>query len=185
MKNLIRAATIFVLAAFSASLAFAEDPSDAWVKGLWLKAVGLPDGAGPEDMSQDDNEPYFIYSFGESGDGPAVTIAVGRYPQNELAEKILKLDKKALAEFDGAENFLETAKDLKFTEAPAKISDKLTYPCQMAAYTNADMGLSHTVLFIQTDPYLFSVSVNRLTKDKKYGEADVEKWLMDLELVEQ
>jgi hypothetical protein len=166
--------------------AFAKDAPDAWVKGLWLKATGLPAGAHLEDMSTENvEEPYFIYSVGKGGDGPAITIAVGRYPQNTLAEKLANLDKKALAEFVGSEDFkANPPKDLKFTEAP-KLSAKLTYPCQIATYTNSRMGLNHAILFIQTDEYMFSVSVNRSTKDKKYGEADVEKWLMNLKMVEQ
>ena len=176
---------MFVLAVFFASPAVAADLPDAWVKGLWLKATGLPKGAQLEDMSQgEENEPHFIYSFGKSDDGPAVTLVVGRYPQNELAEKLAKLDKKALAAFDGAEAFARTTKNLKFTEAP-KFSEKFTYPCQMATYTNAEMGLSHTILFIQTDMFMFAVGVNRFSKNKKYSETDAEKWLMKLRMVEQ
>lgn len=178
------AMAIFVTAAVFASSAFAEEAPDAWVKGLWLKLTGLPGEAGLEDMSQEDTEPYFIYSFGQGDDGPAVTIAVGRYPQNALAEKLLNLDQKALAEFDGAESFSKTTKDLKFIEAP-QFSEKFTYPCQMATYTDSEMGLSHTILFIQTAPYMFSVNVTRAAADKDYGEADVEKWLMSLKMVEQ
>jgi len=40
---------MLVLAAFFASLAFAADVPDAWVKGLWLKATGLPKGTHLED----------------------------------------------------------------------------------------------------------------------------------------
>ena len=184
MKRLCSALALLVLAALFASSVFAAGAPDAWVKGLWLKAAVLPKGTHLEDMTQEESEPHFIYSFGGGGDGPAVTIALGRSPQNTLAERLAKLDKKALAEFDGAKSFAKTTKNLKFTEAP-KFSEKFTYPCQMATYTNAEMGLSHAVLFIQTDAFMFYVQVNRYTKDKKYSEVDVEKWLMNLKMAEQ
>ena len=175
---------VFVFASLWVSPALAEDAPDAKVEGLWLKAGGLPEAADLEDMTQGDDEPYFIYSFGEGPDGPAVTLSIGRYPQNELAEKIFKLDKKALAEFDGAEDFTETAKDLVFIEAPA-FSEKFTYPCQMATYTDSEQNLRHMILFIQTDPYMFAVNAVRSTKDMKYSDADAEQWLMNLKMVEQ
>lgn len=185
MKLPIRAiAALFVLAAFCVP-ALAEDAPDAGVKGLWIKATTLPKGAALEDMTQEDDEPYFIYSFGEGPDGPAVTMPVGRYPQNdERQEKFLKLDTKALADFVGSENFDATAKELTFTEAPV-FSEKFTYPCQIAAYTDPEMSLRFTYLFIQTDPYMFSANVVRDVRDKTYGDADAEKWLMGLEMVEQ
>ena len=178
-------AAMAVMAMFLAAPALAAKAPDAGVKGLWLKATGLPKGAALEDMTQDDGNPYFIYSFGKGPDGPAVTMPIGRYPQNDLAERISKLDKKALAEFDGAESFTKTAKDLKFTEAPSKISEKFSYPCQMATYVDSEMDLAHTILFIQTDGYMFSVHVVREAKSKQYSDADVEKWLMGVEMVEQ
>ena len=184
MKRLCATLTMLVLAAFFASSAFAADAPDAWVKGLWLKATGLPKGSDLEDMTQEKDEPHFIYSIGMGADGPAVTIAIGRVPQNTLAGRLSKLDRKALAEFDGAESFAKTTKNLKFTEA-SKFSEKFTYPCQMATYTNAEMGLSNTILFIQTDDFMFYAQVNRVAKDKKYSEADAAKWLMQLNMVEQ
>jgi len=47
------------------------------------------------------------------------------------------------------------------------------------------MGLSNTILFIQTDDFMFYAQVNRVTKDKQYSEADTAKWLMQLNMVEQ
>ena len=184
MQRLCSTLTMLVLAAFFASSAFAADAPDAWVKGLWLKATGLPKGSEFEDMTQEKDEPHFIYSIGMGADGPAVTIAIGRVPQNTLAERLSKLDRKALAEFDGAESFAKTTKNLKFAEAP-KFSEKYTYPCQMATYTNSEMGLSNTILFIKTDAFMFYAQVNRVTKDKQYSEADAVKWLMQLNMVEQ
>lgn len=191
MKRLLcLTAALVLLAAFSVPQALAqaapdEQAADAEVKGLWLKATGLPKGAHLEDMTQEDDEPYFIYSFGEGPDGPAVTIPVGRYPQNdERAEKFLALDPKGLADFVGSENFTETAKDLQFTDAP-KFSEKFTYPCQTATYTDSDMGLRFMYLFIQTDGYMFSALVCRNVDDSQYSDADAEKWLMGLEFVEQ
>ena len=184
MKRLCSTLTMFVLAAFFAFSTFAADAPDAWVKGLWLKATGLPKASELEDMTQEKDEPHFIYSFAQGADGPAVTIALGRVPQNKLAENIAQLDKKALAEFAMSESAAKSVKDLKFTKAP-KFSKKYTYPCQMATYTDSEMGLSNTILFIQTDNFMFYAQVNRVTKDKQYSEADAAKWLMQLNMVEQ
>lgn len=174
-----------VLAVLCVSPALAEKTPDAGVKGLWLKAMNLPKEAYLEDMTQDEGEPYFIYSFGDGPDGPLVTMPVGRYPQNaQRREQFLKLDKKALAEFVGSDNFAETAKDLTFTAAP-KFSEKFSYPCQMATYTDSEMGLRFIYLFIQTDQYMFSVNVVRDMSNKDYSDADAEKWLTGLKMVEQ
>jgi hypothetical protein len=56
----------------------------------------------------------------------------------------------------------------------------------MATYTNAEMNLSRTILFIQTDEHMFVVQVNKDTvRGKKYTSADIEKWLLNLKMVEQ
>ena len=184
MKSLCRALFLSIFVAFFISPALAKDAPDSGIKGLWIKATGLPKGATLEDVTDDENDPpRFIYSFGQGADGPAVTIAVTRYPQNALAKRIAKLDKKALAESVGSAVFFQTAKNLKFADAPA-FSQKFKYPCQMASYTDADVGFDETTLFIQTDTFMFSVEVIRDAKGK-YSEADAEKWLMNLEMVKQ
>jgi hypothetical protein len=160
---------------------------------LWIKATGLPAGVFLEDMTQVNEEPYFIYSFGQAPDGPAVTLCVERSAQNEEAEKILNLDKKAFAAAHMSEVEAAEVKDLQFTAAPDKISAYFTYPCQMATYTNQDMKIGITILFIQTDEHMFTVTVTQLLRDDKhgyipdkvYGAADIEKWFLNLEMVEQ
>ena len=90
MKRLFCMAAMAALFVFSASAAFAAEPAaDADVKGLWLKVTKLPSTVSLEDMSQEEDEPYFIYSFeGNDGDGP--TIAVGRTAQDDNQEKFVK-----------------------------------------------------------------------------------------------
>ncbi len=179
-------AAIIVLGALFVPPALAKNAPDARVKGLWLKATGLPKGAGIiDDGTRKDDEPCVIYGFGKGPDGPAVTMKVGRHRQKEKREeKFLVLDKKALAAFVGPGDFARTAKNLTFADAP-RFGEKFTYPCQMATYTDSKTGLRHTWLFIQTDGHMFSVNVARGVKDKKYSDADVETWLMNLEMVEQ
>ena len=184
MKRILCTLAMFTLAAVFASSALAAKAPDADVKGLWVKATNLPAGAFLENMTQDDEEPYFIYSFGKSDDGPEVTICVGRSPQNEQAGKILALDNKTLVELSMSEAQAERVKDLKFVAA-SKLGDKFTYPCQIATYSDQEMGMSHTILFIQTDEHMFTVAVNKPTKSTKYTEGDIEKWLMQLEMVWQ
>jgi hypothetical protein len=77
---------------------------DAWVKGLWIKATGLPKGTEMEDMTEKKSEPYFVHGF-DWGDGPAVSVCIGRYPQNTIAAKIAKLDTKTLAKLVGSQDF--------------------------------------------------------------------------------
>ncbi|MCL2123175.1 MAG: hypothetical protein FWH34_03700 [Desulfovibrionaceae bacterium] len=180
MKKLLMTLCLFLCFAVPAQAA----APDAWVKGLWIKATGLPKGTEMEDMTEKKSEPYFLCTIGETPDGPAVSISIGRYPQNALATRLAKLDKKALAQLDGSQNFFKTAKNLKFTEVP-KFSGKFSYPCQMASYTRPDTWESNTILFIQTDQYMFVVGVFKDTRDKKYTAADIEKWLMNLKMVEQ
>jgi hypothetical protein len=184
MKRLLCLAAMVTLVAFFSSAVFAADPAaDADVKGLWIKATNLPSTVFLEDMTQDADTPYFIYSFeGNDGDGP--TIAVERAAQGESQQKILALDKKFFIETFMSQSEAETVKDLKFEEAEA-LSAKFSYPCQIATFTNEEMNEGATYLFIQTDPYLFTVHVTRILNNKKYGEADVETWLNGFELVEQ
>jgi hypothetical protein len=67
-------------------------------------------------MTQDDDTPYFIYSFkGNGGDGP--TIAVERAAHGESQQKILALDKKFFIETYMSESEAKTVKDLKFEQA--------------------------------------------------------------------
>ena len=175
-------AAMVTLVVFSALTALAAD-ADAEVKGLWIKATKLPSSVFLEDMTQDAEEPYFIYSFeGNGGDGP--TIAVGRVAQDEEYQKILALDKKFFVESYMSESEAETVKDLKFEQAE-ELSAKFSYPCQIATFTNKEMNESSVYLFIQTDPYMFTVNVTRNVNNKKYGAADVETWLNSLEMVEQ
>jgi hypothetical protein len=175
-------ASMVILVVFSASAAFAAD-ADAGVKGLWIKATKLPSTVFLEDMTQDDDTPYFVYSFkGNDGDGP--TIAVERAAQGESQQKILALDKKFFIETYMSESEAKTVKDLKFEQAE-KLSAKFSYPCQIATFTHKEMNESATYLFIQTDPYLFTVNVTRNLSNKKYGAANVETWLNNLELIEQ
>ena len=182
MKRLLYMATLVTLVVFSAAAAFAAD-ADAGVKGLWVKTTKLPPKVFLEDMTQDDNAPYFIYSFeGNGGDGP--TIAVERVVQDESYQKILGLDKKFFIESYMSESEAETVKDLKFEQAE-KLSTKFTYPCQIATFTHKEMNESRTYLFIQTDPYMFTVNVTRNLNNKKYSAADVATWLNNLEMVEQ
>jgi hypothetical protein len=47
------------------------------------------------------------------------------------------------------------------------------------------MGLRFMHLFIQTDRYMFFATVVRDVKNKNYSDADAEKWLLGLEMVEQ
>jgi len=184
MGKLLSLVMALALAAWGAAPAWAEDRPDAGVKGLWIKATNLPAEAGLEDFTQEDDEPYFIYSFGNGDDGPDVTIPVGRQAQSEMAERLAKLDKEALKENIGNETFFESIKDLTFVQSP-ELSEKFTYPCQLASYLDSDMGFYSTYLFIQTDAYLFTVNVNRSIKAKKYSDTDVMSWLMNMELVEQ
>ena len=184
MKRVLCTLAMFTLTAIFASSALADKVPDAGVKGLWLKATNLPAKAFLEDMTQDDKEPYFIYSFGASGDGPEVTISVSRLPQDEQAEKIFALDQRTLVALCMSEAEAEAVTDLKFV-ATSKFGEKFTYPCQMATYSSPEMETSHTVLFIQTDEHMFTVTVNRPTKSAKYTESDVEKWLMHFEMVWQ
>ena len=184
MKRLLCTLSLFVLTVLIASSALAAKAPDAGVKGLWIKATNLPAGTHLEDMTQDEREPYFIYSFGSTGDGPEVTICAGRYPQDEQAAKIYALDKKTLMELCMSEADAQSVKDLEFVEA-VELSNKFTYPSQVARYSSLEMETSYTVLFIQTDDHMFTITVNRPTKSKKYTEADVEKWLMQLEMVWQ
>ena len=182
MKRLLCMAAMVTLVVFSASAAFAA-AADAGVKGLWIKATKLPPKVSLEDMTQDADEPYFVYSFeGNGGDGP--TLCVGRAAQNEDNQKILALDKKFFIEMFMSESEAKTVKDLKFEQAE-KLSAKFTYPCQIATFTHKEMNESQVYLFIQTDPYMFTVNVTRNLNNKKYGAADVETWLNNLELVEQ
>ena len=184
MKRMLCILSLFVLTTLVASSALAAKAPDAGVKGLWIKATNLPAGTTLEDMTQDDTEPYFIYSFGNTGDGPEVTICVGRYAQNEQAMKIYALDTNTLMELCMSEAEAQSVKDLKFVAA-AELGNKFTYPCQLATYSSQEMETSYTVLFIQTDKHMFTITVNRPTKSKKYTEADVEKWLTQLEMVWQ
>ena len=182
MKRLLCMVSMVTLVIFSASAALAAD-ADAGVKGLWVKATKLPPKVFLEDMTQDDNAPYFIYSFeGNSGDGP--TIAIERVAQDESYQKILKLDTKFFIESYMSEAEAKTVKDLKFEKAE-KLSAKFTYPCQIATFTHKEMNERSVYLFIQTDPYMFTVNVTRNLNNKKYGAADVETWLNNLEMVEQ
>jgi hypothetical protein len=175
-------AAMVTLVVFSASAAFAAD-ADTGVKGLWIKATKLPATVFLEDMTQDDDTPYFVYSFeGNDGDGP--TISVERAAQGEGQQKIVALDKKYFTETFMSQSEAETVKDLKFEQAE-KLSAKFSYPCQIATFTHKEMNESTTYLFIQTDPYLFTVHVTRNLSNNKYGAADVETWLNNLELVEQ
>ncbi len=162
MKKAILYISLFCI--FAAPFCFANaanagDAPDAWVKGLWIQANGLPEDAVVEDYSDgDDEKPWFVYSWGKGGDGTAVTLVVGRFSAPADAEKKLRdLDKSVLREFIGSEDFWESpdAKKLTFTEAPKKIGASFSYPCQVVRYAERDMGLSHMVLFIETDPVSF------------------------------
>ena len=192
MRRVILYISLFCV--FSAAFCFgnaanAGDAPDAWVKGLWIQAKGLPKDAVIEDYSDgDDEKPWFVYSWGKGSDGPAVTLGVGRFPVSaDIEEKLLDLDKKVLREFIGSEAFWESpdAKKLTFTEAPEKISASLTYPCQIVRYSESDMGLSHMVLFLETDPFLFMAEVTWETANKNFKKNDGEKILENLALVEQ
>mgnify|MGYP000881339016 CR=1 FL=1 len=167
----------------------AGDAPDAWVKGLWIQAAGLPEDASMEDYSDgDDEKPWFVYSWGKGGDGPAATLGVGRFSaSSDVAKKLRKLDKSVLREFIGSEAFWESpdAKKVTFTEAPKEIGAKFSYPCQVVRYVESDTGLSHVVLFIMTDPFLFMAEVNWETANKKFKKGDAEKILANLAFVEQ
>ncbi len=181
---------VFAAAAFCfGTAANADDSPDGWVKGLWIQAAGLPKDAVIEDFSDgDDEKPWFVYGWGKGSDGPAVTLGVGRFPSSaDIGEKLLNLDKKVLREFIGSEAFWESpdAKKLTFTQAPEKISAGLSYPCQIVRYAESDMGLSHMVLFIETDPFLFMAEITWETENKKFKKSDGEKILANLALVEQ
>jgi hypothetical protein len=180
---------VFAAAFCFGNAANAGDSPDGWVKGLWIQAAGLPKDAVLEDYSDgDDEKPWFVYSWGKGSDGPAVTLGVGRFPPSAgIGEKLLNLDKKVLREFIGSEAFWESpdAKKLTFTEAPEKISAGLTYPCQVVRYSESDMGLSHMVLFMETDPFLFMAEITWETADKNFKKSDGEKILANLSLVER
>jgi len=177
------AVVLFMVTCFPA-FALAEGAPDAWVKGQWIKIAGLPAEANLEDMSQSEEEPYFLGTFGGGNDNPHVVVAVGRSPRSELAENLARLDKGALAEFVGEEDFLDQVKDLKFIPAPF-FAGKIAYPCQMATYTDPDLGRDNAILFIQTDGYLFHVLVHWSSQAKKYGRADIDRWLASITIVEQ
>jgi hypothetical protein len=148
----------------------------------------LPEDVSLEDYSDgDDEKPWFVYSFGESEDGPAVTVGVGRsLNDGETDMKLLKLDKNILREFIGSEVFWKSpdAKKLTFKEAP-EFSEKYTYPCQIVKYANSEMGLSHEDLFMETDEFIFRAAVTWETKNKNFTASDAERILMSLESVEQ
>jgi hypothetical protein len=182
MKRLLSVAVMVTLFLFSVTSAFAAD-ADANVKGLWIKATKLPSTVTLEDMTQDADTPHFVYSFG-GNDGDEPTIAVDRAAQGAGQQKLLALDKKFFTETYMSESEAKTVKDLKF-EKSEKLSEKFSYPCQIATFTHKEMNESATYLFIQTDPYLFTINVTRNLNNKKYSEADVEAWLNNLELVEQ
>lgn len=192
MKKVILYISLFCV--FGAPFCFANaasagDAPDTWVKGLWIQANGLPEDASIEDYSDgDDEKPWFVYSWGEGGDGPAVTLAVGRFSASVDAEKKLQnLDKSVLREFIGSEDFWESsdAKKMTFTKAPEIISASFSYPCQVVRYAESDMGLSHMVLFIETDPFLFMAEVTWETTNRTFKKSDAEKILVNLALVEQ
>ncbi len=192
MRRVILYISLFCV--FSAAFCFgnaanADDAPDGWVKGLWIQAAGLPKDAVLEDYSDgDDEKPWFVYSWGKGSDGPAVTLGVGRFPASAgTEEKLLDLDKNVLREFIGSEAFWESpdAKKLTFTEAPEKISASFTYPCQIVRYSESDMGLTHMVLFLETDPFLFMAEVTWETANKNFKKNDGEKILAALVLVEQ
>lgn len=163
--------------------------ADSWVAGLWIRAAGLPDDAVLEDYSDgDDGNPWFVYSWGDGGDGPAMTLAVGRFSAGEdTKEKLIKLDKGALREFIGSEDFWKgpDSKKLTFAEAPEKISANLTYPCQVVRYSESEIGLSHAALFIETEPFLFMAEITWEAKNKSFKKGDWEEIFSNLELVEQ
>ena len=193
MKKVMLYISLFCVFAAAAccfgTAANADDSPDGWVKGLWIQAAGLPKDAVLEDYSDgDDEKPWFVYSWGKGSDGPAVTLGVGRFPASAgTEEKLLDLDKNVLREFIGSEAFWEgpDAKKLTFTEAPEKISAALSYPCQILQYAESDMKLSHTVLFIETDSFLFMAEVTWETANKKFKKSDAEKILGGLVFVEQ
>jgi len=192
MKKVVLYISLFCI--FAAAFCFvnaanAGDAPDAWVKGLWIQANGLPEDASIEDYSDgDDEKPWFVHSWGEGGDGPAVTLAVGRFSASAGVEKKLRnLDKSVLRELIGSEDFWESpdAKKLTFTKAPGIIGASFSYPCQVVRYAESDMGLSHLVLFIETDPFLFMAEVTWETTNKHFKKADAEKVLASLSFVEQ
>ncbi len=192
MKKIVQYISLFCVVAaafFFANAANAGDAPDAWVKGLWIQANGLPQDASIEDYSDgDDEKPWFVYGWGQGGDGPAATLSVGRFSaSSDVEKKLRKLDKSVLREFIGSEDFWESpdAKKLTFTEAPKVIGAKFSYPCRLVRYAESDMGLSHVVLFIETDPYLFMAEITWETANKSFKKGDAEKILASLAFVEQ
>ncbi len=65
MKKIAQYISLFCVVAaafFFANAANAGDAPDAWVKGLWIQANGLPQDASIEDFSDgDDEKPWFVY----------------------------------------------------------------------------------------------------------------------------
>ncbi|NLL37551.1 MAG: hypothetical protein GX256_08550 [Fretibacterium sp.] len=181
---------VFIATAFCfVNTANAGEAPDAWVKGLWIQATGLPEDAALEDYSSEDEKPWLIYSWGEGSDGPAVSLGVGRFADlaDDVGGKFLNLDKSVLREFIGSQAFWESpdAEKLTFTEAPEEFLERFTYPCQVVRYTESDMGLSFMVLFIETDPFLFMAQITWETANENFTKNDAEKVLANLVLVEQ
>lgn len=166
----------------------ADDSPDGWVKGVWIKATGLPEDAIIEDYSDgDDEKPWFVYSWGKSSDGPAVTLGVGRIsPSDDTVRKLQSLDKDVLREFIGSEDFWDSpdGKKLTFTPAPKTISASFSFPCQIVRYAESDMKFSHVVLFLEAEPFLFMAEVTWETGNKDFNKSDGEKILANLVLVE-